>query len=162
MLVRREGDGRSRRPHRRILTQTHGGRALTAKTGALHKFGMIVAVLLASSGAGFLLAQQRDWEQSQSAEKAAETPYQACLSSASATHDASWAAACKRLAEKTQQDRADCLSKLNLPKTYCNASYPPRDGSANCTLPDEIATLLDAALAQARYGCVRQREGTAQ
>ena len=135
---------------------------MTVKTDAFHKFGMIVAVLLASSGAGFLLAQQRDLQQPQSAEKAAEIPYQACLSSASATHDASWAAACKRLAEKTQQDRADCLSKLNLPKTYCDASYPPRGASANCTLPDEIATVLDAALAQARYGCVRAREGAEQ
>lgn len=140
---------------------------------------MVLAVPPASSGGGYyfavyvpqrdaerdnaqglaparLLAQQQDQEGNKAA---AESIYQACLSSARATHDAAWAAECKSLAEKTQQDHADCLAKLNLPKAYCDASYPARESSANCRLPDEIATVLHADLAQARYRCLREREG---
>lgn len=110
-----------------------------------------------------LLAQQQEQEQRPSpANAAAEIRYQACLSSASASHDASWAAECKRLAEQTEQDRANCLVKLDLPKTYCDASYARRDASANCRLPDEIATVLNAALQQARYRCAREREAALQ
>jgi hypothetical protein len=104
-----------------------------------------------------VLAQAQETVQRQSAvQTSAQNRYQACLSGVAATHDASWAAECKRLAEKTEQNRANCLSKLNLPKAYCDASYAPREASPNCTLPDEISTVLDADLAQARHRCVRE------
>lgn len=145
---------------------------MAAKIDALLKAGTIAALLLASSGLGYyyavyvpqerLLAQQQEQEQHQlAATAAAQVRYQACLSSAGAARAASWAAECKRLADKTEQDHADCLDKLNLPKTYCDASYPARDAAANCTLPDQVATVLNAALAQARNRCVREREAAA-
>jgi hypothetical protein len=93
---------------------------------------------------------------------AAETTYQACLGSAGAAHESSWAAQCQRLADESARDRADCLSKLNLSKAYCEASYPARDGSAHCALPDALATVIDAALARSRNRCLREREAAAQ
>ncbi len=134
-----------------------------AKIGALLRLGVIAALLAAFAG-GYKLsfAQQQDQQPVPAAKAAAEVRYQACVSGAAATHDAAWAAECKRLADQTEQDRANCLSKLNLPKAYCDASYAARDASANCTLPDQIASVLDAALEQARYRCVREREGAGQ
>ena len=85
--------------------------------------------------------------------------YRACLASAGAVHDAGRTAECKRLAEQTDSDRANCLNKLNLPKIYCDTSYAPRDPTANCKLPDEVATVLDAALARARFRCARALRG---
>lgn len=112
---------------------------------------------------GQLFAQHQDPEQHQSAQKAAaQIRYQACLSSAGAARDASQAAECKRLGEKDREDYANCLSKLNLPKTYCDAAYTIRDASPNCTLPGEIATVLDGDLANARYRCVRELEAAGQ
>lgn len=108
-----------------------------------------------------LLAQ--DQQQPQSPQQAAaETRYQACRNSASAAHDASWAAECKRLAEKARQDYADCLVKLDLPKAYCDASYASRDASPHCALPAASATALDAELEQARYRCLRERKAEGQ
>jgi hypothetical protein len=98
--------------------------------------------------------------------EAAETPppaadgqYQACVADAGTTHDTARAAECKRLAEQTDSNRANCLGKLNLPKIYCDASYAPRDPSANCTLPDEIGSVIDAELARARLRCARSLAG---
>lgn len=90
---------------------------------------------------------------------AADRQYQACLASAGAAHDTARAAECKRLADQTDTDRANCLDKLKLPKIYCDASYAPRDSSPTCTLPDQATTILDAALAHARFRCARERKG---
>jgi hypothetical protein len=92
---------------------------------------------------------------------AAETGYQACLAAAGAVHESSWSAQCQRLADENARDRADCLAKLNLSKAYCDASYPARDGSAQCVLPEDLATVIDAALARARNRCIREREAAA-
>jgi hypothetical protein len=127
---------------------------LTAKVGVVLTVGAIVSLLSAAPGAG----QER---QSVSPPSSAETAYRACISAATAIRDSSWAARCKSLADKTTQDRADCLSKLNLPEAYCGASYPPRDGSPHCALPDTIASVINAALVRAKYHCVRQREAAA-
>jgi hypothetical protein len=89
-------------------------------------------------------------------ESAAQSAYETCVNNATAVHDASHAIECKRLAEQTEHDRADCLGKLNLSPTYCDVSYPPRDASPNCTLPAENATVIDAALERARYRCARE------
>jgi hypothetical protein len=90
---------------------------------------------------------------------AADGQYQACLADAGTPHDAARAAECKRLAEQTDSNRANCLNKLNLPKIYCDASYAPRDPSANCTLPDEFGSVIDAELARARFRCARLLKG---
>ena len=132
---------------------------MAARIGALLKLGIAAALLAASGGKyGLLLAQQQDGPLPSATKAAADSGFQACVSAAAALHDAAWTAECKRLADQTEQDRANCLSKLNLPKAYCDASYAARDASANCMLPDQIASVLDAALEQARYRCVRERE----
>jgi hypothetical protein len=89
-------------------------------------------------------------------ETAAQSAYDTCIGSALTIHGAAHAAECKRFAEQTEQDRADCLGKLNLSPTYCGVSYPARDGSPNCALPAENATAIDAALERARYRCARE------
>lgn len=94
--------------------------------------------------------------QGQPAEMSAETRYQACVSSAKAAHATAWAAECKRLADKVNADRSNCLLTLKLPVAYCGSAYKDRDGSANCRLPDQAATLIDAALARSTHRCARE------
>jgi hypothetical protein len=95
------------------------------------------------------------------AEAAAQTRYQACLASAGAAHDASWAGECKQIADKTRQDHDNCSTKLHLPASYCDSAYVAGDDSPNCTLPTEIATVLDAALQRARNQCQRDNQAAA-
>jgi len=118
------------------------GVALVLRIGTVSRFGPVAALFLAAA------AQ----------ESAAQTAYEACVNNARAVYDTSHAAECKRLAEQTGQDRADCLGKLKLPPTYCDLSYPARDDSPNCTLPAENATVIDAALERARYRCARENQ----
>jgi hypothetical protein len=105
------------------------------------------------------LAEQQVLEKRLSAEKAAaDIGYQTCLDSAGAARIASWAEACKRLAETALANHADCLSKSKLSPGYCDAAYKTRDASPNCTLPVKIAADLDGALNMARKSCLRQRD----
>jgi hypothetical protein len=115
-------------------------------------------------------AEQHELEQRQSTEKvatenakaAAATRLQACISNASAAHDASWAAECKRVAEKAEQDHANCVSQPNLPQGYCDAAYRLHDAAPNCTLPVAIATGLDANLDRARNRCLQDSKAALQ
>ena len=146
--------------------------------GRIFKCGVLVAVALIAAGAGNAVylpgrdvANERNAREAQArlaaqqlaqAEgaaprmAAAEQRYQTCLNAATAAHDAAVADNCKSLAEKTAVDRADCLDKLKLPKTYCEASYGARDASPQCALPGAIATVLDANLALARDRCLQE------
>jgi hypothetical protein len=109
------------------------------------------------------LAQQREWQQRQAAKKAvAETRYQSCLDGANAAREASWTAACKRLAEKAVEDHAGCLTKSKLSQGYCDAAYRMRDASPNCVLPVAVATDLDGGLTMARRRCLQEREAALQ
>ncbi len=104
-------------------------------------------------------AEQRELEQRRATEKAAaETRYQTCLSGAGASHNSSWAAECKRIADKAVEDRASCLARSNMPQGYCAAVYRTRDGSPGCTLPVALAADLDGGLTIARNRCLRERE----
>jgi hypothetical protein len=110
-----------------------------------------------------LLAQQQDADQTQAAAKAAaQARYQSCIGSAAATHDSAWAAECKRRSDQIRQDHDDCLNKLKLPQTYCDASYVVRDDSPTCMLPGTIATVLDADLQRARNLCLRNSQALLQ
>jgi len=141
------------------------------KTGSFLKFSVIVSLLLTTGRADAqtrleqarLAADQQPAEQSQVAgQPTAAERYQACLKNAGASHDASWAAECKRIGEKDSQDYANCLSKLNLPRSYCDASYPLHDASPNCTLPTSIASVLDGDLELARYRCSQDKAAASQ
>ena len=108
-------------------------------------------------------ARQRETEQRQAEAKAgAGVRYQNCLDGARTNHDSSWAAACKRLADKAVQDHTDCQSIPNLPQGYCDAAYGTRDPSAHCTLPAEMAADLDGALNTARKACLQDRNAALQ
>ncbi len=131
--------------HRQVVLTVSvrvAGVTLALKIGTIGRYGAVVALCLGTAAH----------------ESAAQTAYEACVNNATAVHDTSHAAECKRLAEQTEQDRADCLGKLKLPPTYCDASYPARDGSPNCTLPAENATVIDAELERARYRCARESQ----
>lgn len=106
-----------------------------------------------------LLAQRQAAEERQAqAQAAAQIRYQACLHEAVAAHDASWAPECKNLHDKDSAAHADCLDKLKLPKTYCDSAYVIRDDSPKCTLPAEIASVIDADLERARNRCRKEKE----
>jgi hypothetical protein len=96
------------------------------------------------------------------AKASAGVRYQNCVDGARTDHDTSWAAACKRLADKATADRTNCLSIPNLPKGYCDAAYGARDPAANCTLPAEMTADLDAGLNSARKACLQERNATLQ
>jgi hypothetical protein len=124
------------------------------RIGAAIIIGLLASLPLVSAGGGDGHAAA---ESESAPQAAAERRYQACVASAGALHDAARAAECKRLAEQTDSDRTNCLDKLKLPKIYCDASYAPRDAAATCMLPDQVATVIDAELAHARFRCARQR-----
>jgi hypothetical protein len=106
-----------------------------------------------------LAAQRREAEEHRAADQAAaESRYQGCLTSAGTTHDSSWAAACKQIADKAAEDRAGCLAKPNMPQGYCAAVYRARDASPNCTLSVAIAADLDGGMTLARNRCRRERD----
>lgn len=110
-----------------------------------------------------LAFQQKQTEERRAVAKTgADSRYQACVDSASAAHDASWAAACKRLAEKAMQDHADCLAKSKLSQQYCDAVYRATDGSPNCRLPVKVATEIDGGLTNARNRCTAERNAALQ
>lgn len=109
------------------------------------------------------LAKQKKSEQRQAEAKVgAEAHYQTCLNRANVTYATSWAAECKRLAEKAVADRAECLTQPKLPKGYCDAAYRPRDASPNCILPPKVATALDGDLSEGRNRCQRERQAALQ
>jgi hypothetical protein len=136
-----------------LRAETDGG-GVASRIGTAFTIGLFAAVAIAyTAGCGPAAPAATP------PPSAADGRYQACVADAGTTHDAARAAECKRLAEQTDSNRTNCLGKLNLPKIYCDASYAPRDPSANCTLPDEIGSVIDAELARARFRCARALAG---
>ena len=110
-----------------------------------------------------LRAEHEQLQQRQAEAKAgADANYQTCLDRASATHDTSWAQACKRLSDQALEEHSDCLAKSKLSQVYCDASYRTRDASAHCTLPVGVATELDGNLTMARNRCKQERNAALQ
>jgi hypothetical protein len=131
------------------------GDGVASRIGTILSIGLFALVAIIF-GAGCASAAE---ESATPPPSAADRQYQACLAGAGALHDSAHAAECKRLAAQTDSDRANCLAKLNLPKIYCDASYALRDPAATCTLPDEVASVIEAELARARLRCARALEG---
>jgi hypothetical protein len=132
------------------------GTGVALRIGAALFVGLVASLLLVAAAGRYSRAAG---ESDSSPQTAADRQYQACLANAGTAHDSARAAECKRLAEQTDADRANCLDKLKLPKIYCDASYAPRDSSPTCTLPDQAATVIDAELAHARFRCARVLKG---
>ena len=82
-----------------------------------------------------------------------------CIEAAFLLHDARWAAACMALAEQDEWTHAACLddpaitANPQLGKDYCDRTFPVRDGSADCDLPDARAASLNALLRDAEEKC---------
>jgi hypothetical protein len=82
-----------------------------------------------------------------------------CAEAALLFHDVRWAAACMVLAEQDDSRREACLddpaiaANPQLGKDYCNRTFPLRDGSADCDLPDARAASLNSLLADAERKC---------
>jgi hypothetical protein len=131
------------------------GIGAVSRIGGTLTIGLFASLALVCTGGSYGLAT----DNSVPTQAEAHHEYQACLSSAGAIHDATRVAECKRLADQTESDRANCLDKLNLPKSYCDAAYPPRDPAATCALPDKVASVIDAELAHARFRCARELKG---
>ena len=126
---------------------------MASRIGTAFTIGLLALLALAYP------ARCGDAAEAETPPSAPDRQYQACLAGAGAVHDTARATECKRLADQTDSDRASCLSKLNLPKIYCDASYAPRDPTANCSLPDQIGSVIDAELARARFRCARVLHG---
>jgi hypothetical protein len=124
---------------------------------ALHAYGRQRAEAVRA------VTEQQHTKQRLAADKAAaESRYATCLSSASATHDAAWSDACRRLADQALEDRGNCLANKKLPQGYCGAAYRSRDSSPHCILPADVASAIDGNLTVARNQCRQQRNAALQ
>lgn len=142
---------------------------MTARTFAYLKAGAIAVLVLAYAGATAAQPRtdQQHTEQALAADQTTETAaapdgYQACVGSAAAAHDAARAVECKRIGDKERADYDNCIGNLNLPKSYCDASYTVHDVSPSCTLPPAAASVLDADLEQARNRCRKDSNAAVQ
>jgi SPOR domain len=98
-------------------------------------------------------AEQKAIEQQQALEKADR--YQACLSRATDSYNASRLAACNRPREKIIKDQDDCV-KLGFSRNVCAMAHVVPEASPNCTLPRTVKLALDADVEKARNRCVEE------
>jgi hypothetical protein len=82
-----------------------------------------------------------------------------CVKHAFLLYDVHWSAACMVAAQEEQAKHAACLADQAIMadpqrgEPYCDASFPPRDDSIDCDLPNERAAGLDALLRDAEQRC---------
>jgi hypothetical protein len=98
-------------------------------------------------------AEQKAIEQRQALEKV--NRYQACLSRATDSYNASRLAACNRAREKIIKDQDDCFN-LGFSRNVCAMAHVVPEASPNCTLPRTVRLALDAAVEKARDRCVEE------
>jgi len=73
------------------------------------------------------------------------------------SYGAAWAAACKRIAVQATKDNTECISSMGLSKDVCDQTYPNRNASSTCTLPQATKAELAANLERALDGCVQEK-----
>jgi hypothetical protein len=95
-------------------------------------------------------AEQKAAEERQALEKA--NRYQACLSRATDTYNASRMAVCNRPREKMIKDRDACI-KLGFSEKVCGMAHVVPEASPNCTLPRAVGLSLDAEVEKERDRC---------
>jgi cell division septation protein DedD len=98
-------------------------------------------------------SEQKAIEQRQALEKADR--YQACLSRATDSYNASRLAACNRPRQKIIKDQDDCFN-LGFSRNVCATAHVVPDASPNCTLPRTVKLALDADLEEARDRCLEE------
>jgi hypothetical protein len=96
-------------------------------------------------------AEQKAAEERQAWEKA--NRYQACLSRATDSYNASRLAACNRPREKIIKDQDDCV-KLGFSRNVCAMAHVVPEASPSCTLPRTVRLALDADVEKARNRCL--------
>jgi hypothetical protein len=98
-------------------------------------------------------AEQKAVEEEQALEKA--NRYQACLSRAIDSYNASRLAACNRPRERIIKDRDNCIN-LGFSEKVCAMAHVVREASPNCTLPRAVALSLDTDAEKARDRCLEE------
>jgi cell division septation protein DedD len=98
-------------------------------------------------------AEQKAAEERQALEKA--NRYQACLSRATDSYNASRLAACNRTREKIIKDQDDCFN-LGFSRNVCAMAHVVPEPSPSCTLPRTVRLALDADVEKARDRCVEE------
>ena len=98
-------------------------------------------------------AEQKAAEERQALEKA--NRYQACLSRATDSYNASRLAACNRPREKIIKDQDDCFD-LGFSREVCAMAHVVPEASPNCRLPRTVALALDAGIEIARDRCLEE------
>ena len=96
-------------------------------------------------------AEQRAIEQRQALEKVDR--YQACLSRATDSYNASRLASCNRPRQKIIKDQDDCFN-LGFSREVCAMAHVVPEASPNCRLPRTVALALDAEAEIARDRCL--------
>jgi len=104
-----------------------------------------------------MLSERRALEERQAEQKAAiARRYESCLDQASASYQASWARACKRIRDQARKDYAECISTLKLGKDTCDGLHRDRDKQDCPTLPRVIGTDFETTLEKARDRCLQE------
>jgi hypothetical protein len=98
-------------------------------------------------------SEQKAIEQRQALEKADR--YQACLSRATDSYNASRLASCNRPRQKIIKDQDDCFN-LGFSREVCAMAHVVPEASPNCTLPRTVKLALDADVQKARDRCVEE------
>jgi hypothetical protein len=98
-------------------------------------------------------SEQKAIEQRQALEKADR--YQACLSRATGSYNASRLAACNRTREKIIKDQDDCFN-LGFSREVCAMAHVIPEASPKCALPRSVKIGLDADVEKARDLCVEE------
>ncbi len=103
-----------------------------------------------------LSAEKRANEEKQTADREAQQArYEFCVHAAETNYSRQWADQCKRISDKAQKQRADCISKAT-DKASCDMIYPPGDASPNCSLPRVLGTDIDDQLQKSRERCLQE------
>jgi hypothetical protein len=98
-------------------------------------------------------AEQKAAEEQQALEKG--NRYQACLSRATESYNASRLAACNRRRNKTIKDQDDCV-ELGFSRNVCAMAHVVPEVSPNCTLSRTVRLALDADLEKVRDRCLEE------
>jgi len=98
-------------------------------------------------------AEQKAVKKRQALEKA--NRYEACLSRATDSYNASRLAACNRPREKIIKDQDDCV-KLGFSRNICAMAHVVPEASQNCTLTRTVTLSLDSDVEKARNRCLEE------
>jgi len=139
-------------PHRDARFEPE--RALEGLRAAAQKRAEREQLLLEQQASEQRALEQQAAEQRQLLEKADR--YQACLGHATDGYNESRIAACNRLQEKVIKDHDNCI-RLGFRKKVCDLAHVIREPSPNCTLPQAIASNLDADAEKARDRCLEDK-----